>query len=47
MTVSRYIRNGADTANSGFPPEALVEVGDDHHLADSELLEAMLRRVSG
>ena len=30
-------------ANSGLPPEALIEVGDDHRLADPEPLEAMLR----
>jgi hypothetical protein len=29
-------------ANSGLSPEALIEVGDDHRLADSEPLEAML-----
>ena len=29
-------------ANSGLPPEALIEVGDDHRLADPEPLEAML-----
>lgn len=29
-------------ANSGLPPETLVEVGDDHRLADDEPLEAML-----
>ena len=29
-------------ANSGLPPEALIEVGDDHRLADEEPLEAML-----
>ncbi|APZ93319.1 alpha/beta hydrolase [Fuerstiella marisgermanici] len=29
-------------ANSGLPPESLVEVGDDHRLADEESLEAML-----
>lgn len=29
-------------ANSGLPPEALIEVGDDHRLADSEPLKAML-----
>jgi hypothetical protein len=28
--------------NSGLPPETLVEVGDDHRLADEESLEAML-----
>ena len=32
-------------ANSGLPPETLIEVGDDHRLADPETLEAM--RVSG
>jgi hypothetical protein len=29
--------------NSGLPASALVEVGDDHRLADPELLAAMLR----
>ncbi|HUG69269.1 MAG TPA: hypothetical protein VMM76_16075 [Pirellulaceae bacterium] len=28
--------------NSGLPPDALVEVGNDHRLADDESLEAML-----
>jgi hypothetical protein len=29
--------------NSGLPVTALVEVGDDHRLADRESLERMLR----
>jgi hypothetical protein len=29
--------------NSGLPATALVEVGNDHRLADPEALEAMLR----
>ena len=29
-------------ANSGLPPETLIEVGDDHRLADPEPLKAML-----
>jgi len=29
--------------NSGLPASALIEVGDDHRLADPEPLEAMLR----
>lgn len=29
-------------ANSGLSPETLIEVGDDHRLADSEPLKAML-----
>ncbi len=29
-------------ANSGLPPESLMEVGNDHRLADEESLEAML-----
>ena len=29
-------------ANSGLPPETLIEVGNDHRLADEEPLEAML-----
>ncbi|QDV56249.1 alpha/beta hydrolase [Rosistilla oblonga] len=28
--------------NSGLPPETLIEVGDDHRLADPEPLKAML-----
>lgn len=30
-------------AHSGLPPETLVEVGDDHRLADPEPLAAMLQ----
>ncbi|MHC2069756.1 hypothetical protein ACYFX5_19975 [Bremerella sp. T1] len=30
-------------ANSGLPPSALLEVGNDHRLADPESLQAMLR----
>ena len=29
--------------NSGLPPETLIEVGDDHRLADPESLKAMLK----
>lgn len=29
-------------ANSGLPPETLIEVGDDHRLADPEPLKKML-----
>jgi len=29
--------------NSGLPASALIEIGDDHRLADPEPLEAMLR----
>lgn len=29
-------------SNSGLPPEALIEVGNDHRLADPEPLKAML-----
>lgn len=29
-------------ANNGLPPETLIEVGDDHRLADPEPLNAML-----
>jgi hypothetical protein len=29
--------------NSGLPASALIEVGDDHRLADSQSLAAMLR----
>lgn len=29
-------------ASSGLPPETLIEVGDDHRLADPEPLQAML-----
>ncbi len=28
--------------NSGLPPDTLIEVGDDHRLADSEPLAKML-----
>lgn len=34
-------------ANSGLPRSALIEVGRDHRLADSESLEALLRAVRG
>mgnify|MGYP002637607694 CR=1 FL=1 len=30
-------------ANSGLPPETLIEVGNDHRLADEEPLQAMLQ----
>ena len=30
-------------ANSGLPPETLIEVGQDHRLADPEPLKAMLK----
>ena len=30
-------------ANSGLPPEILIEVGNDHRLADPEPLQAMLQ----
>jgi hypothetical protein len=30
-------------SNSGLPASALIEVGDDHRLADPEPLAAMLR----
>ena len=36
--------------NSSLPPETLIEVGNDHRLADPEPLEAMLKareRVAG
>jgi Uncharacterised protein family (UPF0227) len=33
--------------NSGLPSSALIEVGNDHRLADSEPLEAMLRECGG
>lgn len=29
-------------AQSGLPPETLIEVGEDHRLADPEPLRAML-----
>lgn len=29
-------------ANSGLPPETLIEVGDDHRLADPEPLKMMV-----
>jgi hypothetical protein len=34
-------------SKSGLPKSALVEVGQDHRLADQELLEALLRAVGG
>ena len=34
-------------ANSGLPECALIEVGQDHRLADPEPLEALLRAVEG
>ena len=33
--------------NSGMPASALIEVGSDHRLADSEPLEKMLRACEG
>ena len=33
--------------NSGLPSSALIEVGNDHRLADPEPLEAMLRACEG
>lgn len=33
--------------NSGLPPAALIEVGNDHGLHDSESLEAMLEACEG
>ena len=33
--------------NSGLPESALIEVGQDHRLADPEPLEALLRAVEG
>jgi hypothetical protein len=33
--------------NSGLPPSALIEVGDDHRLADPEPLATMLRECEG
>jgi hypothetical protein len=33
--------------NSGLAASALIEVGDDHRLADPELLEKMLRACEG
>ena len=32
---------------SGLPPSALIDVGQDHRLADPETLEALLRAVEG
>ncbi len=34
-------------ANSGLPSSALIEVGQDHRLADPEPLETLLRTVEG
>ena len=33
--------------NSGLPTSALIEVGNDHRLADQEPLAAMLRACGG
>jgi hypothetical protein len=33
--------------NSGLPGSALIEVGNDHRLADEEPLERMLRECDG
>ena len=33
--------------NSGLPASALIEVGNDHRLADPEPLERMLRECGG
>lgn len=33
--------------NSGLSPDALIVVGTEHRLADSESLETMLRAVEG
>ncbi len=33
--------------NSRLPESALIEVGQDHRLADPELLEALLRAIEG
>ena len=33
--------------NSGLPASALIEVGDDHRLADPEPLKAMLKACVG
>ena len=35
------------TTKSGLPESALIEVGQDHRLADPEPLEALLRAVEG
>ncbi len=35
------------TTKSGLPGSALIEVGQDHRLADPEPLEALLRAVEG
>lgn len=35
------------TTKSGLPAAALIEVGQDHRLADPEPLEALLRAVEG
>lgn len=34
-------------ANSGLPPEALIEIGSDHRLADPEPLGKMLEACEG
>lgn len=34
-------------SKSGLPVSALIEIGQDHRLADPEPLEALLRAVEG
>jgi hypothetical protein len=42
-TVSEQLRHAIEsTANSGLPPETLIEIGNDHRLANPEPLKAML-----
>ena len=40
--VIPFADSGELVTNSSLPPEKLIEVGNDHRLADEESLEAML-----
>jgi hypothetical protein len=40
--VIRFADSEELVRNSGLPASALIEVGNDHRLADQERLEAML-----
>lgn len=43
--VIPFVDSQALIANSGLPPEALIEVGSDHRLADPAALAAMRRQL--
>lgn len=40
--VTYFTSSEKVVANSGLPPETLIEVGQDHRLADEESLAKML-----